>query len=98
MQDPTVSGGEALPTKRSMPSCSALPNIWSPDMDRYIVRLVTLDRVRPHHLAKVMKNHFPELNYVSTLLPPRHRSYPFLACNARKQSDAFLSMLSQRML
>ena len=98
MQDPRASGGEAMPTKRSVPSCSALPNVWSPQMDRYIVRLVTLDKVRPHHLAKVMKNHFPELNYVSTLLPSRHRYYLLLGCNARKQSDAFPSMPSQRML
>ena len=68
MQDSRVSSGEIMLTKRSVPSCSALPNIWNPEMDRYIVRLVVLDKVKPHHLAKVMKNHFPELVYVSTLL------------------------------
>ena len=67
MQDPRVSSGEPMLTKRSVPSCSALPNIWTPEMDRYIVRLVVLDKVKPHHLAKVVKNHFPELVYVSTL-------------------------------
>ena len=48
-------------------------------MDRYIVRVVTLDKVRPHHLAKVVKNRFPELIYVSTLLPSRHGFYLLLA-------------------
>ena len=72
MQDSRVSGGGVLPTKRSVPSCSNLPNIWSPEMDRYIVRVVTLDKVRPHHLAKVVKNRFPDLNYVSTSLLSQH--------------------------
>ncbi len=66
MQDCRVSSGEAMPTKRYVPSCSNLPNIWSPEMDRYIVRVVTLDKVRPQHLAKVVKKHFPDLTYVRT--------------------------------
>ena len=67
-------------------------------MDRYIVRVVTLDKVRPHHLAKVVKNRFPDLIYVSTLLPSRQRFYLLLSCNTRNQSDSLLSMHSQRML
>ena len=78
MQDTRVNS-EAMPTKRSFPSCSNLPTIWSPEMDRYIVRVVTLDKVKPHHLAKVVKDRFPELIYVSTLLPSRHEFYLLLA-------------------
>lgn len=98
MRDSRVSSDEGIHTKRSMPSCSSLPKIWSPEMDRYIVRLVILNKVRPHHLAKVVKNHFPELEYVSILLPPCHEACLVLAHNARKQSDSLLSMPSQRLL
>ena len=78
MQDSRVSSGEIMLTKRSVPSCSALPNTWNPEMDRYIVRLVVLDKVKPHHLAKVVKNHFPELVYVSTLLSSRSQFLPII--------------------
>ena len=66
-----VSSGEAMPTKRCKPSCSALPDIWTPEMDFYVIKYVVREKPRPLHLTEVVKNRFPELLNVSTLLPSR---------------------------
>ena len=66
-----VSSGEGMPTELSMPSCSVLPDIWTPEMDLYVIQVVMREKARPLHLTKVVKNRFPELLNVSTLLPSR---------------------------
>ena len=67
MPDSSLAGGPTMLTKRNMPSCSSLPNIWTPDMDRFIVRIVILSDVNPQpSLVKAVKDRFPELAYVST--------------------------------
>lgn len=75
MQNSSLTGGPALLTKRNMPSCSNLPNIWTSDMDRFIVEIVILSDVEPQPLVKALKNRFPELTYVSTQLPSCHQFY-----------------------
>ena len=66
MAHTNLTGGPGVITKRSMPSCSNLPNIWTPDMDRFIVRIVMLNDVEPQaSFVRAVKDRFPELTDVS---------------------------------
>ncbi|KAK0517234.1 hypothetical protein JMJ35_000389 [Cladonia borealis] len=82
----TVSSGEAMPTKLSMPSCSALPDIWTTEMDLYIIRVVFREKVRPLHLTELVKNRFPELlNYALTENAIRSRIHWLVARQVEQQ-------------
>ena len=79
MPDSNLAGGPTMITKRNMPSCSNLPNIWTMDMDRFIVRIVVLIDVNPQpSLVQAVKDRFPELAPVSTKLPSCHQFYLLL--------------------